>query len=184
MATFPFTNPPRHLRRIRVSRIVGGAPHQGRLMAGTLNLRCALGRTGLAHDKREGDGATPIGDWRLLYAFLRSGRFSRAGWLTPARLARKVDAWCDDPRSFLYNRPLRLPSRIGHEEIWRSDRVYDFVGVLDYNIRPPQRGRGSAIFFHVASEDLAPTAGCIALRARDLARLLPRLAKGVSVAIR
>ena len=58
-----------------------------------------------------------------------------------------------------------------------SDRLYDFVGVLDHNIRPAVRGRGSAIFFHVATEDLAPTAGCVALRARDLARLLPRLAR-------
>ncbi|MGC1864179.1 MAG: L,D-transpeptidase family protein, partial [Methylocystis sp.] len=81
-------------------------------------------------------------------------------------------------------RHLRGPTRFGFEHLWRSDRLYDFVGVLDHNIRPAVRGRGSAIFFHVATEDLAPTAGCVALRARDLARLLPRLARGATLDVR
>jgi len=97
---------------------------------------------------------------------------------------RRDDLWCDDASSFLYNRPLRAPARAGCEELWRGDRLYDFIGVLDYNLRPARRGRGSAIFFHIATSDLQPTAGCVALRARDMARLLPRLARGVTVSIR
>ena len=180
-----FSTPSRTgLRRLLVARLIGGAPHQGRLIAGTLTLRCALGRAGLTCDKREGDGATPKGRPRLLYAFVRPGRFSRAALLAPTRQTRKDDIWCDDPKSFLYNRHLRGPTRLSHEDLWRSDRLYDFVGVLDYNIRPAVRGRGSAIFFHVATEDLAPTAGCVALRARDLARLLPRLARRATLDVR
>ncbi len=72
---------------------------------------------------------------------------------------------------------------LGHEELWRGDRLYDFIGVLDYNLRPAVRGRGSAIFFHVATDDLGPTAGCVALRLRDLARLAPRLARRVTLEI-
>jgi L,D-peptidoglycan transpeptidase YkuD (ErfK/YbiS/YcfS/YnhG family) len=180
-----FSTPSRTgLRRLLVARLIGGAPHQGRLIVGTLTLRCALGRAGLTCDKREGDGATPKGRPRLLYAFVRPGRFSRAALLAPTRQTRKDDIWCDDPKSFLYNRHLRGPTRLSHEDLWRSDRLYDFVGVLDHNIRPAMRGRGSAIFFHVATEDLAPTAGCVALRARDLARLLPRLARRATLDIR
>ena len=180
-----FSPPPRTgLRRLLVARRIGAAPHQGRLIAGTLTLPCALGRAGLTCDKREGDGATPRGRSRLLHAFVRPGRFSRAGLLAPARQTRKDDIWCDDPKSFLYNRHSRGPTRLGHEELWRSDRLYDFVGVLDHNIRPAVRGRGSAIFLHVATEDLAPTAGCVALRARDLARLLPRLARRMALDVR
>jgi L,D-peptidoglycan transpeptidase YkuD (ErfK/YbiS/YcfS/YnhG family) len=67
--------------------------------------------------------------------------------------------------------------------MWRADHLYDVVGVLDYNIRPRVRGRGSAIFFHIATDDLTPTAGCVALRARDMARLLPRLARRVTLLI-
>jgi L,D-peptidoglycan transpeptidase YkuD (ErfK/YbiS/YcfS/YnhG family) len=172
------------LSRLFVARFTGGAPHQGRLIAGTLTLRCALGRAGLTRDKREGDGATPRGRLRLLHAFMQPGSFSRAGFLVPTRRARKEDIWCDDPKSFLYNRRLRGPTRLSHEDLRRPDRLYDFVGVLDHNIRPAVRGRGSAIFFHVATEDLAPTAGCVALRGRDLARLLPRLARRVTLEVR
>jgi len=172
------------LRRLLVTRLIDGAPHQGRLIAGTLALRCSLGRAGLTRDKREGDGATPKGRLTMLYALVRPGRFSRAGLRAMMRYVRKSQIWCDDPKSFLYNRALRGPTRLNHEQLWREDGLYDFVGVLDYNIRPVLRGRGSAIFFHVATEDLMPTAGCVALRGRDLARLLPRLARRVTLEIR
>ena len=172
------------LRRLLVARIVGGAPHEGRLVAGALTLRCALGRAGLSRDKREGDGATPRGDIKLLYAYVRPGRFSRAHVTQSLRTLRKGYVWCDDPGSFFYNRFVAARGAWRCEELYRADRLYDFVGVLDYNLAPRVRGRGSAIFFHVATDDLAPTAGCVALRARDLARLVPRLAKGASLVLR
>lgn len=165
---------------LRVARRVGGEPHEGRLIAGGLVISCALGRAGITHEKREGDGATPAGRWRLLRFHLRKPTPLCLPW----RLTRKDDVWCDDARSFLYNRPLRAPSRLSHEEMWRKDRLYDVVGVMDYNIVPRRRGRGSAIFFHVATEDLGPTAGCVALRARDMARLLPRLSRGAAIEVR
>ncbi|MCX7898758.1 MAG: L,D-transpeptidase family protein [Methylocystis sp.] len=164
---------------LRVSRRIGGAPHQGRLIAGPLVLPCALGRAGITRKKREGDGATPAGRWRLLYFYLRKPAPLRMPW----RLTRRDDVWCDDVRSFLYNRPLKTPSRPSHEEMWRKDRLYDAVGVMDYNIRPRVRGRGSAIFFHIATEDMSPTAGCVALRERDMRRLAGRLGPGVQIDI-
>lgn len=165
------------LTLLRVARRIGGKPHEGRLIAGSLMLPCAIGRAGVTRDKREGDGATPAGRWRLLYFYLRRPAPLRLAW----RRTRKDAIWCDDARSFLYNRPLRAPSSLSHEEMWRKDRLYDVVGVMDYNIRPVARGRGSAIFFHIATDDLAPTAGCVALRPRDMARLLPRLRRGVAI---
>lgn len=167
------------LSTLRVSRRFGAKPHEGRLIAGALVLPCALGRAGITQDKREGDGATPAGRWRLLYFYLRKPAPLRAPW----RLTRNDDIWCDDARSFLYNRPLRAPSRLSHEEIRRKDRLYDVVGVMDYNICPRVRERGSAIFFHIATEDLGPTAGCVALRARDMARLAPRLGRRVTLIV-
>lgn len=167
------------LTRLYVARRPGGRPHEGRLIAGTLALPCALGRAGRTRNKREGDGATPAGAHKLLYFYLRRPAPLRLPW----RPTRPSDIWCDDARSFLYNRPLRGPSRFSHEEMWREDGLYDVVGVMDYNIRPPVRGRGSAIFFHIASDDLGPTAGCAALRARDMARLLPRLARRVTLVV-
>ncbi|TLG78079.1 L,D-transpeptidase family protein [Methylocystis sp. B8] len=170
---------PGGLALLRVARRIGGRPHEGRLIAGSLVLPCALGRTGVTRDKREGDGATPAGRWPLLYFYLREPIPLRLPW----RRTRRGDLWCDDPRSFLYNKPLRAPSRLGHEEMWRKDALYNAVGVMDYNLRSRARGRGSAIFFHIAAEELSPTAGCVALRARDMARLLPRLGREVALLI-
>jgi L,D-peptidoglycan transpeptidase YkuD (ErfK/YbiS/YcfS/YnhG family) len=170
--------------RLLVARSVGGAPHQGRLIAGALTLRCALGRAGIRRDKREGDGATPLGRLELRYTLFRPGRFSRAGVAPPLRALRPNDVWCDDPASFCYNRFARRAGAWRSEGLWRDDRLYDFIGVLDYNLRANVKGRGSAIFFHIATPDLAPTAGCVALRARDLARLAPRLAKRATLFVR
>ena len=109
---------------------------------------------------------------RLMYTRVRRDRVigPRCGVATAAM--KRCDGWCDDPADGRYNRPIRLPAGASHEEMWREDRLYDIVGVLDWNLRPRVRGGGSAIFLHVAREGFAPTAGCIALRLGDLKRLL------------
>jgi len=165
------------LRRVIVTQSVTGPAHHGLLLAGGATFRCVLGRAGLTRAKREGDGATPAGAWALVEFRRRPARFSRAGLRPPTKDIRSPERWCDDPGSFLYNRPLRSPSRFRCETLWRGDGCYDLVGVLDYNLKPAQRGRGSAIFLHIATEDFEPTAGCVALSARDMARVAPRLAR-------
>ena len=171
------------LHRVIVTRAIGELPHRGRLFAGGVMFRCALGRAGLSRAKREGDGGTPIGAFRILSLLHRPSKLCRAGLRLPTRELRPSDLWCDDPRSFLYNRHLRGPSRFCCEKLWRNNAIYDVVGVLNYNVRPTQRGRGSAIFFHIATEDLGPTEGCVALSAADMARLLRRLARRVKLVV-
>ncbi len=98
--------------------------------------------------------------------------------------------WCDDPASPLYNQLIVKPFRSSHEILWRDDHLYDIVIVLDYNIFPRRRQRGSAIFIHCAREkpgarnEFAPTEGCIALRYADLRRLLPRLSNRTVLTVR
>ncbi len=171
------------LRRLIVTRAIGEPPHRARLIAGGAVFRCALGRAGLVRAKREGDDGTPIGTWRILLLLHRPGKLCRAGLRLPTRQIRQSDLWCDDSKSFLYNRPLCGLSRFHSEKLWRRDAHYDVVGVLDYNIRPARRGRGSAIFFHIATQDLAPTEGCVALLAADMARLAPRLSRQVKLVV-
>ena len=59
----------------------------------------------------------------------------------------------------------------------RDDRLYDACIVLDWNISPRRRGRGSAIFFHLARQGYTPTQGCVAVSAAVMRRLLPRLSR-------
>lgn len=168
---------------LRAARVVGKAPHEGRLTAGALTFRCALGRAGLKRDKREGDGATPLGRMRLLYAFIRPGRFSNANLRFSTRRLHQNDLWCDDAGSRQYNRFFRSLSAQSKERLWREDRLYDFIGVLDYNLKPTVLGRGSAIFFHIATPNYAPTEGCIAVSAVDLRKLAARFGRQLIIRV-
>jgi len=101
----------------------------------------------------------------------------------PMQHIRPDHGWSDDARDRNYNRPVTHPYPASAEQLWRPDGLYDLVVVLDHNERPRVRGHGSAVFIHIARPDMAPTAGCIALRPRDLVRLLALLRSPVSLAI-
>lgn len=146
---------------------------EGVLRLGRQAWRCALGKAGIRTDKQEGDGATPAGLLPLRRLLYRADRIA-----PPAAAGRRseplapTDGWCDDPGHRDYNRQVALPHPARHEALWREDVLYDLIVVLGWNDDPVQRGRGSAIFLHVARPDLAPTEGCIALPLPDLRALL------------
>jgi L,D-peptidoglycan transpeptidase YkuD (ErfK/YbiS/YcfS/YnhG family) len=159
-----------------------GDRRRGRIEAGALRLPCALGRGGVTHAKREGDGATPAGRFLLRRVWLRPGfPLRRAG--IPLRFVRPDDGWCDDPAHPRYNRPVRLPFRASHERMWRDDRLYDAVVEIGWNDRPAVRGRGSAIFLHIARPGYRPTEGCVAVSRRDMMRLLPLIGPRTRIVI-
>jgi L,D-peptidoglycan transpeptidase YkuD (ErfK/YbiS/YcfS/YnhG family) len=144
----------------------------GRLLLGRDQFRVALGRGGVRADKQESDGATPLGLLALRRVLYRADRLAKPEAAVPVEPLAPNDGWCDDPTHRDYNRMIRLPHPARHEELWRTDAVYDIVGVLGWNDAPAVRGRGSAIFLHVARSDLAPTEGCVALALADLRRVL------------
>ncbi len=139
-------------------------------------LRCALGKGGVTAQKREGDGATPAALLRLERVMYRADRVARPKAVVPVQPLAPEDGWCDDPNHAEYNRPVTLPHEARHERLWRDDAVYDVIGVLGWNMAPVARGRGSAIFLHVARPGLVPTEGCVAL---PLSELLAALAVGL-----
>jgi L,D-peptidoglycan transpeptidase YkuD (ErfK/YbiS/YcfS/YnhG family) len=173
----------RFLPRLSVTRLAG-VPGRGRLRCGANVICCALGSRGISHRKREGDGATPAGRFKICKALFRPDRNFRRHYASAATLIRKQDGWCDDPRDGRYNRQVRLPFRSRHETLWRDDGLYDVIIVLDYNLRPRISGRGSAIFLHLARRDLAPTAGCLAISLADMRRLLPQISQYTVIDIR
>jgi L,D-peptidoglycan transpeptidase YkuD (ErfK/YbiS/YcfS/YnhG family) len=148
------------------------------------HVRCALGRSGVRSDKREGDGATPAGCHPLRRVLYRPDREAAPDTRLPVRPLQPGDGWCDDPGDAAYNRPVTTPYPARHERMWRDDGLYDIVAVLGYNDMPGVAGRGSAIFLHVASPDYQPTQGCVALSGGDLRRLLADCAEGDRLCIR
>ena len=135
-------------------------------------LRCALGRSGIATAKREGDGATPAGELPLRRLLYRADRLPPPPGSLPREPIAVTDGWCDDAAHPDYNRQVSLPHPARHENLSREDHLYDLVGVLGWNDDPVVSGRGSAIFLHVARGNYPPTEGCVALALPDLLMLL------------
>jgi L,D-peptidoglycan transpeptidase YkuD (ErfK/YbiS/YcfS/YnhG family) len=135
--------------------------------------RARLGRSGLSAAKREGDGATPTGTYRLGSTIY--GIAEDPGTPGPYRRLTCGDWWDEDPSSPTYNRFRHVacgtrPSFGGSSEaLWRISPQYRYFAVVEYNVRPTVPGRGSAIFVHVAA---GPTAGCVSLPEPQLVALL------------
>ncbi len=150
-------------------------PARGVLVAGGLAIPAALGRSGIRANKREGDGATPRGVFRLVRLWYRPDRTPAPRTGLPLRRITPDVAWDEDPASRRYNRPFRRAAGEAGDRLWRDDQLYDLIIELDHNARPRIAGRGSAVFIHIARPGFAPTAGCVALTAPALRRLLGML---------
>ena len=170
------------LSLIRV-RVRPGGRSRGILLAGPLAVMVVVGRGGVRAHKIEGDGATPRGRFRPRRLWWRADRYPRPRTTLAVRRITPDLAWCEDTADRRYNRPFRRGRAEPGDRLWRGDRLYDFVVEIDHNTRPRVAGRGSAVFFHVARENRSPTAGCIALAAPDLQRLLARLGPKTRIAI-
>lgn len=157
---------------------------KGCLMVGLSSFPCALGRSGPIMDKREGDGGTPRVSLPLRRVFYRADRIPRPMTLLPVRQITRTDAWCDDMSDRRYNTLIRRPPGEAEERLWRDDHLYDVIVELGWNDRPVRRGRGSAIFWHLARPNFSPTAGCVAITADVFRKILPRLARHSRIVIR
>jgi L,D-peptidoglycan transpeptidase YkuD (ErfK/YbiS/YcfS/YnhG family) len=144
----------------------------GILTFGTETYRVALGRGGMRADKREGDGATPMGLLPLRKILYRPDRCAAPVCAVPVEAISPQDGWCDDPDHRAYNQRVHLPIGASAEALWRDDAIYDIIGVLGWNDAPIQPDLGSAIFLHLARDDFAPTEGCVALARDNLLRIL------------
>lgn len=167
------------MSRIRESSAIIFRPRIGgrggaNLIVNGRPFRCAFGRGGVTARKREGDGATPVGFWRMRRVLYRADRIVRPITALPVDVIARDDGWCDAPEDRNYNRPVSLPYPASAECLWREDNVYDLIVVLGYNDVPRVRGLGSAIFLHLARDGFPPTEGCLALMERDLRSLLAR----------
>jgi len=150
---------------------------------------CSIGKSGIRTDKKEGDGATPAGNFLIREIFYRSDKLSAEEITQLKKMQAKGfsikaltqdDGWVDDAKSADYNKFVKISAlkdqATSHENLWRNDDVYDIIAVIGYNDDPVVKGKGSAIFMHVArplpSGGYAPTVGCVAFSKADLLKVL------------
>lgn len=150
-----------------------------------LQARCALGRNGTRGPdaKREGDGASPIGVWPIRYVLYRPDRETRPNTALEAVALAPDDGWCDALGDPAYNRPVKLPYPASAEALWREDHVYDLIVILGFNDDPVVPGMGSAIFWHLARDNFAPTEGCVAVNREAMLEALKVAQPGDTLAI-
>jgi L,D-peptidoglycan transpeptidase YkuD (ErfK/YbiS/YcfS/YnhG family) len=148
-----------------------------------LKFRCALGKAGIGKKKKEGDNITPKGNFKILKIYYRKDRLKKiTSKFKIIKITRNM-GWCDDPNSKKYNQLIKLPTSYSYERLYRKENIYDLIIVLNYNIKPTIKNKGSAIFIHVASKNFNKTAGCIALKKRDLRKLIKAINKNVQILI-
>jgi L,D-peptidoglycan transpeptidase YkuD (ErfK/YbiS/YcfS/YnhG family) len=155
----------------------------GKLFFSGKEYLCALGRGGIKINKIEGDGATPAGTFNIRRVLYRPDKISKPVTKLPAEKITPEDLWCDDPVHETYNTLVRSPHPGSFENLWREDDIYDVIVPIGYNDDPAIRGKGSAIFLHVAREGYPPTAGCIALSLSDLLEILDSINDGTKIRI-
>ena len=91
------------------------------------------------------------------------------------KVIKKNMGWCDDPNSKQYNKLVKLPFFYRHEKLFKKENIYDIVLVLNYNMNPIKKNKGSAIFIHVAKNNFRKTEGCVAIKKQNLIKIVKKL---------
>jgi D-alanyl-D-alanine dipeptidase len=128
--------------------------------------------------KKEGDGKSPAGIFRLSTAFGYAAK-EPAAWKMPYLNLTPTVECVDDARSKFYNRVLDratvAPDWSSSEQMLRADGLYRWGLVVDHNAEPVIAGSGSCIFLHIWMGPGVGTTGCTAMAQEQLEALLGRL---------
>ena len=146
-------------------------------------VKCAIGKKGIGKKQKEGDQITPRGTFRIKNILYRKDKINYLRSVIKKTPIKKNMGWCDDPKSKKYNKLIRFPFKYGAEKLYRKDNTYDIILVLDYNLNPIRKGKGSAIFIHVAKKNYKNTLGCIAVSKRNLKKIIKKINKSTLVNI-
>ena len=144
----------------------------GYLKYKNFKFRCALGKNGIKKKTKEGDKITPIGIFKITKIYYRHDKIKNLKTSIKKIKIKKNMGWCDDQKSDFYNQQIKLPNKFNYEKLYRNDRIYDLLAVLNYNTNPVIKKKGSAIFIHIAKKNYKKTLGCIALKKEDLIQIL------------
>ena len=145
--------------------------------------KCAIGKRGIGIKKREGDLITPKGAYKIRYVLYRKDRVKKLKTKLKKIVLKKNMGWCNDPNSTHYNKLIKLPATYSFEKLYKKENIYDIILVLNYNMRPIVRNKGSAIFIHVVKGNYKKTEGCVSLKKNDLLKILKQINKNTLIKI-
>ena len=146
-------------------------------------VKCTIGKRGIKSRKKEGDLTTPRGIFKIKELYYRKDRIKGLRTKVKKIIIKKNMGWCDDSSSSKYNKIIKLPFNFSHEKLYRKDNIYDLILVINFNMRPFKKNKGSAIFIHVAKRDFSPTKGCVAIKKNELKKLLKIINRNTKIKI-
>lgn len=135
---------------------------------------CIYGKNGYSKNRREGDMTTPIGIFKLMYAF---GIEENPGAKIEYRKITKNSYYT------LHNKWIESEKQLPGEHLIEYEREYKYGIVIGFNINPYVKGKGSAIFLHCKG-DKDYTSGCIAVEEQVMIYLLKIIKKNAYIVIR
>ena len=147
-----------------------------------LKVKCAIGKKGIDYKKKEGDLITPRGKFKIKYVLYRKDRVKILTKLKK-KVIKKNMGWCDDHKSRQYNKLVKLPFAYKYEKLFRKENVYDIILILNYNMNPVKKNKGSAIFIHVTKNNFKKTEGCVAIKKPSLIKLIKKINLNTEVKI-
>ena len=146
-------------------------------------IKCAIGKRGIKTKRKEGDFITPKGIFKIKLILYRKDRIKNFKSFLPKLSITKKMGWCNDPKSKKYNKLIKYPFNFSSEKLFRKENVYDIILVLNYNMNPVKKNKGSAIFIHVAKKNYENTKGCVAVKKNELIKIIKNLTKNSKVKI-
>jgi L,D-peptidoglycan transpeptidase YkuD (ErfK/YbiS/YcfS/YnhG family) len=156
----------------------------GYLKYKNFRFRCAIGKAGIGGKIKEGDNVTPKGIFKITKIYYRADRIKYIKTNIRKIKIKRDMGWCDDPKSKFYNMQIKIPNKYSYEKLYRNDNLYDLIAVLNYNTRPILKNKGSAIFIHISNNSYKKTAGCIALKKKNLIYILSKIKKNTKIKIK
>ena len=144
--------------------------------------KCSIGKRGIGLKRKEGDLITPEGKFKIKFILYRKDRVKIQSKIKKIVIKKEM-GWCDDPNSKQYNKLIKLPSVYNYEKLYKKENVYDIIIVLNYNMNPTVKNKGSAIFIHVAKKNYKKTEGCVAVKKAHLLKITKNLKRNTKVMI-
>ena len=151
--------------------------------------KVCFGKNGVTNEKKEGDGCTPLGTFPIGFAF--GTEILKTSY--PYYELNHNIYWVSDPNSPYYNKWVDVTTDektynysymhtckkmdwLESEHLIDFKTQYQLAIVIEYNINPTRKNKGSAIFLHVKNKEY--TAGCIAVSKEEILTIIKWLENG------